>query len=277
MIWLALAALAALAYLAIELWLRRRGFIDVPLFRFEEPGIYRAAPDQSGRFMSRHEWRYDRRGMRFSGEVANLAGATILLGDSVVDGGNRIGQAQTLPALLAAELEETVYPVSARGWALANELPALTAMPRWEQGKRLILVVNSGDFATVGAMGDRFMFSRRRPPFALPWLVARQVGRMLFRSPPDPQRPELHAQTIADFGGIAAKFGGTVTIVRYPMKGQDPATDPRFAELHAAAPGCALIDPSDDPEWGEDCYADHIHPTAHGLMVLARFIGQNAA
>ena len=277
MIWLALAALAVLAYVAIEVWLRRHGFIDVPLFRFDDHGTYRAAPDQSGRFLGRYEWRYDRRGMRFDGEAANLAGATILVGDSVVEGGNRVGQAQTLPALLASQLDETVYPVAARGWALANALAALVAMPRWEQAKRLIFVVNSGDFETLGAMPDRFMFPRRRPFLALPWLVARQVGRRMFRSPPDPHRPELHAQAIADFAAIAARFGGPVTIVRYPMKGECGPGNPRFAELHAAAPGSTLLDLNSDPEWGDDCYLDHIHPSPKGLMVLARFIGQNAA
>ena len=276
--WLVAATLViAGGIVALELWLRRSGVLDVPLFRFDDDGTYRAAPNQSGSFMGRHEWRYDRRGMRFSGEAVNLAGATILVGDSVVDGGNRIGQPQTLPALLAAELDETVYPVAARGWALANELAALTAMPRWEQAKRLILVINSGDFATHGSMPDRFIFPRRRPLLALPWLVARQVRRKLVRSPSDPHRPELHAQTIADFGAIATQFGGPVTIVRYPMKGEHPAADPRFAELHAAAPGSTLLDLGAAPKWGDDCYSDHIHPSAKGLMVLARFIGQNAA
>jgi hypothetical protein len=66
-------------------------------------------------------------------------------------------------------------------------------------------------------------------------------------------------------------------IVRYPMKGEDAAVDPRFAELHAAAPGSALLDLAAEAEWRDDCYLDHIHPSAKGLMVLARFIGQNAA
>jgi len=275
MAWLAPAILVALALVTAELWLRGRGFIDVPLFRPDDHGTYRAAPNQSGRFMGRHEWRYDRRGMRFDGEAANLAGATILVGDSVVDGGNRIGQAQTLPALLAAETGETVYPVAARGWALANSLAALAAMPRWEQGRRLILVVNSGDFDTLGSMPDGFMFPRRRPLLALPWLALRQMTRKL--APADPHLPDLRAQTVAQFGAIAAAFGGPITIVAYPMKGEHASADPRFAELHAAAPHSTLLDLGSDPEWRDDCFADHIHPTEKGLMVLARFIGQNMA
>jgi hypothetical protein len=170
-----------------------------------------------------------------------------------------------------------VYPVAARGWALANELAALAAMPGWKQGRRLILVVNSGDFETQGTMGDRFIFPRRRPTLALPWLFARQVGRKLLATPTDPHRPELRAQTVEAFRTLAARFGGAITIVRYPMKGEDAAANQRFAELHAAAPGSTLIDLADEPEWGDDCYTDHIHPSAKGLMVLARFIGQNAA
>ena len=64
MIWLALEALALLAFVAAELWLRRRGVCDFPLFRFEEPGVYRAAPNQAGKFLGRLDWRYDERGMR---------------------------------------------------------------------------------------------------------------------------------------------------------------------------------------------------------------------
>lgn len=270
------AVLLAFAWLAAELWLRRAGFCDFPLFRREEPGVYRAVPSQRGRFLGRHEWSYDARGMRHAGE-SDLAGVTLLVGDSVVDGGNRIGQAETLPARLAAELGEPVYPVACRGWALANELAALEAMPRWAEAKRLILVVNSGDFETLGEMRDRFMFPTRRPLLALPWLAARQLGRKLTGGPEDRRLPDVHARNLETFRALAARFAGPITLVRYPMKGEDAAANPRFAELHAAAPGSTLLDLADDPEWGDGCYLDHIHPSAKGLVVLARFIGQKAA
>jgi hypothetical protein len=101
---------------------------------------------QRGHFLNRYQWAYDERGMRTKNYVSTLSGAVILLGDSVVDGGNYLTQSETLAERLQGAIGRTVYPIACHGWSIENELAALTSMPSWQNAEKLDPRAHRGDF-----------------------------------------------------------------------------------------------------------------------------------
>lgn len=281
MVWLILTGLLLGALGAGELAIRFAGLTGFPLFAGSGPD-YRMKADQAGRFRRRNVWRYDRFGQRTDQDVPDLSGLCVVVGDSVVDGGNHVSQAETLAAQLGALVPEPVYPVGCHGWSLANELAVLRSLPGWDRAARLVFVLNTGDFDAVGTPASGFSFPARRPVLALPWLVLRKlyrtpaVGRMLGWRPPPRFDPAVRAAILAQFAEAMALYDGPVALVRYPRIGEDPAQEAFYANLAEAAgqSRTRLIDLAGRGDWGNDCYLDHIHPNSQGIRVLAHAIAQ---
>jgi hypothetical protein len=276
-----LVVLVAALTLAVTEWsLRASGIAAFPLYRRGCPAGYRMKPDQSGRFRNRIDWAYDRHGMRSSLAPDSLAGLTVLLGDSVVDGGVHVDQSETLAARLTEKLGEPVYPVACHGWSLGNALAGWRNLPGWDRTARLILVVNTGDFDSMGTASSEWSFPTRRPLLLLPWLVARTVyrspaiGRLLGHRPPPRYDPAFRLGLLEEFSQAMDQFNGQVILVRYPIKDEDP-TGEQFYDQLCAVTGTVrgrLIDLAGRPDWGRHCYLDHVHPGPMGLSVLATAI-----
>lgn len=281
MVWLILTGLLPCALAAGELAVRMAGLADFPLFAADSGG-YRMKADQAGTFRRRNAWRYDRFGQRTDRDVASLAGSCVVVGDSVVDGGNHVSQDETLAVQLGALLAEPVYPVGCHGWSLANELAVLRRLPGWNEAARLVFVLNTGDFDAVGTAESGFSFPQRRPLLVLPWLVLRKlyrnsaVGRLLGWRPPPRFDQAVRAAILADFAAAMAAYKGPVALLRYPRAGEDPTEEAFYTELaKAAGPArTRLIDLAGRHDWGKNCYLDHIHPNSLGIRVLAHAIAE---
>ena len=275
-----LICLAALVL--CELLIRWKGINSFALYARDDRCHYRMKASQRGCFLNRYQWVYDERGMRSRNHVPTLAGAVILLGDSVVDGGNYLTQSETLAERLQEAIGRTVYPIACHGWSIGNELAALTSMPGWQDAEKLILVLNTGDFDYTNEGSSRWSFPTRLPLCLLPWLVCRQLYR---RYPAwwSPERPaptameikRLRNQNLARFKDVVENFRGTVTILRFPKKGENAATETYFEDLTAVAKSkVSLIDITDSPMWTADCYLDNIHPNPKGADVLSTYISE---
>jgi hypothetical protein len=277
----AAALLVAALALAVELVLRRMGFGSFPLFEPAERSGYRMRPNQAGRFRRRHAWRYDANGMRNDRTPDSFAETTLLVGDSVVDGGLGIGQGETLAALASRCSGQAFYTVACHGWALANSLAALTALPGWAGAGRLVFVLNTGDLDTVGRAGSQFSFPTRRPLWLSVWFVCRKIYRAIEgyldakeasrNSPPrlvDRSR-DVRANNLADFQALLGEYAGPVILVRYQMRGENARLERYFEQLTSLDPRVQLLEAAEAAGWSNDCYVDHIHPNARGLELLA--------
>ena len=276
LIYFALLLVALSGAIAADALIRLFGIGDFPLFARGGRSSYRMAANQRGCFRRRFDWRYDRHGMRTDANVSNLEGLTILLGDSVVDGGNTLDQRHTLAALASQCSGQTVYPVACHGWALCNELAALADMPGWMAARRLVWMVNTGDFDEICEGDNEFSFPTRRPLWLLSWLVRRYLYRanprwwpMRRPSVVRTERPDLRQSALAAFALMAQRFSGEIIILRYPMRGQDVAHIAFYDILAEVRSGIRQIDIGRIPGWGADCYIDHIHPNAHGVALIA--------
>lgn len=278
--WLALLALLAIGAAALaEIALRLKGVGDFPLFARDSRCVYRMAASQRGRFLNRHSWCYDEFGMRHDRGAGPGTGTTILIGDSIVEGGLHLGQDDTLAAVMAGMTGDTVYPVACHGWALANELAALAGLPGWTQASRIVWLINSGDLDSVGEGESEFSFPTSRPLWLGLWLARRHLYRRNYAwwpwRRPDPERrasPTLRHANLQAFRDIASQFAKPIVLVRYPMRGADEGDDGFTAHMAHRAPGTRLIDLGACREWAAECYLDHIHPNAHGVRVLSRII-----
>lgn len=272
-----LAALVALAFAETAVRLLRIN--QFPLFITGGSELYRMAPNQSGRLHGRIGWRYDRHGMRSDADLTSLAGATILLGDSVVDGGALADQDDTVMAAFGRIVGQVPYPVASHGWSLANALEALRSLPAWEHAEWLVCVVNAGDFDGYARAASPLSFPTRRPRLLVPWLLRRHF----YRHPPRwwPWRtaypvfrvdPDFRAELVARFAEMAGHFQGRILIVYVPMRPEIMDETGFCQTLAAAAPGAELLEAGKSASWGPDCYADYVHPNTHGRTELARLI-----
>lgn len=284
MIAVALLALFALAaVLLAELAIRLCGVSCFPLFRKDAQG-YRMMPLQQGKFLRKFNWRYDRFGMRDDRELDSLAGYTLIVGDSVVEGGNRVDQDDTLIAQLRGLTDQPLYAAACHGWSLGNELAVLQSLPGWEQARRLVFVLNTGDFDTIETAPTQLSFPTRYPALFSLWLLGRKLyrdprfGQLVGWRPPQRFNSALREQVLADFAQVLARFEGDVVVLRYPQRGEDPGSEPHYGQLIAAAGShrTRLLDLAGRADWGDACYLDHIHPNPRGIKVLAQCIAEGA-
>jgi hypothetical protein len=278
---LALFALAAV--LLAELAIRFCGVSGFPLFRKDAQG-YRMMPLQQGKFLRKFNWRYDRFGMRDDRELDSLAGYILIVGDSVVEGGNRVDQDDTLIAQLRCLTDQSLYAAACHGWSLGNELAVLQSLPGWEQARRLVFVLNTGDFDTIEPAPTQLSFPTRYPALFSLWLLGRKLyrdprfGQLVGWRPPQRFNSALREQVLADFAQVLARFEGDVVVLRYPQRGEDPGSEPYYGQLIAAAGShrTRLLDLAGRADWGDACYLDHIHPNPRGIKVLAQCIAEGA-
>ena len=283
---LAAAASLVVLALAVELLLRLMGFSSFPLFEPDEASVYRMRPDQRGRFMRRHAWNYDANGMRNDRVRDDFVETTVLVGDSIVDGGLRIDQSETLAAQAARLSDQDFYSVACHGWALANVLAALRALPGWAGAKRLVFVLNTGDFHAVARLENQLSFPTRRPIWLALWIARRQLYRRVrfFRRFGQTKNTDLEqlieeaettrASNLAGFQQLLAEYSGPILLMRYPMRGEDARTELYFEQLASLDPRIRILEVAEAADWSADCYADHIHPNARGVTVLARHLCQ---
>jgi hypothetical protein len=115
--WCAFALLASLAI--CEIALRMAGTLDFPLFEAGPPYGYIPKHSQSGAFLHKNDWVFNERSMGTSRpfEASGDAVDTLLIGDSIVSGGNPYRQGQRLGPQLEERIGGRVWPISASSWS----------------------------------------------------------------------------------------------------------------------------------------------------------------
>jgi len=151
----------AALFLLSELALRAIGAVDFPIYHADNGIGYIPLPNQSGSFLRTHAWVFNDRSMGTATKWSPAGHPNILLiGNSVVMGGNPFDQKDKLGALLQQDIgpAKTVWPIAAGGWTTVNEMvylkrnPDVVAKPHtfiWEYmtGGLSALHIWAGDYA----------------------------------------------------------------------------------------------------------------------------------
>lgn len=291
------AAVGVVALLGlIEVTIRVSGATNFPIYIVDDGFGYLYAPNQSGVFLNRNRWHYNDRSMPVARDWApGRAPDLLVIGNSIVAGGNPYDQTQKLTALLETRVGTrfSLWPIAVGGWSTVNALGYLERNPD---------VLNAADFfvwihtsqglARLNPWPGDAAFPRRRPIWATGYVLSRYLQptfRVFAQWLPAPvQRsaaPDESAKNIVRFEAALRRLGAgerrhAGILVLYPSdqqveaarRGEEWLPERETMEAVAQRHGLLVIDLTRYPEWTAELYRDAIHPTAQGNEVLARII-----
>ncbi|MCA1392272.1 hypothetical protein I6F20_24680 [Bradyrhizobium sp. IC3123] len=195
----------------------------------------------------------------------------LLVGDSLVMGGNLTDQPQRLGPLMNV-LCPRVWPVGAGSWAFLNELRYLHQHADILSSlTRIVFVLNSADFGEASRWISERTHPTQRPVLAL-WYV---IDKKLFPAREAP--PIGDSDWRSEFAWLRREYPGPITIVLYPTRAEVLDARSRSVNLNAAGEGIgsgmtSYVVIADGQDWSSSSYRDEIHPTDEGNAKLARRI-----
>lgn len=269
--WNGVAVFAACC-LAVETGARMMGIGDYALYEASDTVGYIPKPSQAGAFLNRYRWVFNERSMGVSTPFRPAPKDILLIGDSIVLGGNQVDQPNKLGPALSRMTGCTTWPISAGSWGLLNELRVLESNPDFLKVGTIVFVSNSGDFNAASIWQNGFTHPRNRPVlislFAASKYLYGTVDRTNLRDA-DAVRVDWKTELAAFF----RRYSGRVVWVLYPQREELAAPSGAFAPLKAAVHGKAeIINVDEDRRWNTGIYKDYIHPTDAGTRTLASII-----
>ena len=264
-----------------EAGLRIGGFIDTPVYDVDARTGYIPAANQSGSFLNTRDYAINADHMGTPVPFVPGPGLDVLLvGDSIVWGGNPYKAQERLAPQLQVATDAQVWPISAGSWSLVNQLNYLEDRPAVVAGSdRIVFILNQADFGAPSSWQNPLTHPRKPPRLALQYYVQ----KYLLKTQPPPTPAELVVPAEEPFAKLAAFLAECeceADFWIYPTKAQLLGTDagPTAAEMRADMITRAGVEPEhvrlvqDISGWSADLYKDAIHPTPDGFGVLAQGI-----
>jgi hypothetical protein len=214
--------------------------------------------------------------------------SVLLIGNSIVYGGNPFAQKDKLGPLLQGEVGErySVWPIAAGGWTNVNETVYLTRNPDVARAANyFIWEYMSGGLSGVTPWAGEYTWPTSRPlwgslyafrRYALPHIIHQSASEL-------PRTGQMVSENLASFkdeisilNAAAPKEG---IIFLYPTKaellvglqGKEWLSEREELEHIARDYNLKLVDISRAKEWNETLYReDGVHPTVQGNIILAR-------
>lgn len=278
LIFLLVAGLEALA--------RWSGATDFPIYQADPVIGYIPSKGQSGSFLNKNEWIFNELhmgGVKFSpGPEVD----TLLVGDSIVLGGNPISQEHRLGPQLARRLGAPVWPISAGSWSIINELTYLRMHPEVvEKTDRIVFVFNGGDLIDAASHWRCERHHPRSHPWSAVWYL---LDKNVFHfedcetSRPDMTPPvRSWRRDFEEFLKSPSLEGKSVYVVLYPdvneirNESTVKAFDGMMTHKLQGFARLKLIKLDSGRGWAPIFYRDGIHPSANGNVLLAKIIAED--
>lgn len=271
-----------------EVGLRWAGVTDFPVYQTDEVTSYIPAPEQSGAYLNKNRWLVNERSMGSGPWEPKVQRDLLLLGDSLVWGGNPLDQADKLGPRLQAAVGDRwrVWSASAGSWSVLNELAYLDRFPDVQaETDVMVWVINTGDLASKPSQwSSDDSHPRSHPQSALIYAVGKYVApRLGFGA-------EVPPSTVKNASAISAETAELlksrlsqlatnkrILIVLYPDKtelGSATTHHQTFKSVLESLLGgcCTLLELREQNDWQASLYRDDIHPSAPGNEVFARLI-----
>jgi hypothetical protein len=134
-------------FLILEIVTRLTRISDFPLYEANNKIGYIPQSNQKGKFLWTNDWIFNEYHMGANTFKPSNAEDILLIGDSIVLGGNPLKETEKLGPSLKRKINAAVWPISAGSWGMRNEIIYLNSNPDVVQNiDTFIFVWNSGDF-----------------------------------------------------------------------------------------------------------------------------------
>jgi hypothetical protein len=283
-------AFAVVALVALtELGVRVAGLVDFPTYVRDDYFGYVPRPGQSGLFLTTNAWFFNDRSMGVAEPWQPQPSRTdiLLIGNSIVLGGNLYDQRDKLGPLIQSHLKDAcaIWPVAAGGWSTVNEFRFLERRPDVAAGADFFIwEVMAHQMGDAASWQRETMHPTEHPLWATSYVVRKALdqrfpsaARFVLRAPSDaaPQFAQFERMVARLVANSRKQPAGLLFL--YPDQGQLAAARrgeawlPERAEITriAIAHGLAIVDVAQDARWTEAMYRDGVHPTKEGNGVLA--------
>jgi lysophospholipase L1-like esterase len=277
-----------------ELLIRQKGVMDFPLYDVDQEIGYIPRPNQNGMYLNRISWRVNGKNMTAGAWRPDEKPDLLLIGDSVVWGGEEYRHEEKLGPQLQAQLPDwSVWSVGASSWSISNEIAYLQRNPDVVEAADLILwVLNSGDFGPRALFVTDANTPRSRPwsanlyalrKYVLPAGFKQWVRGGVWLLFPNPQEPMVDPKdSVARLEKFLQELGANgkkTLILLYPsrteLEQRKGALDEFLQTLRGIqSPGLEVLDGRTLEAWGEGNYRDGIHPTVEGNNRLAHSLAK---
>lgn len=267
-----------------EVAVRISGVTDFPVYTRSEKVGYYLSPGQHGFFLHRTHWYVDREGFNNDREFDGRRPYTLLVGDSVVYGGNPVDYADRVGTVVGSKAKQNVWVAAAGGWSLLNELAYLSQRKDIvRNADHLVIVYDHGDVDGLVPWQGEYTWPTKRPWLMAPYIVKRYLLPSQDELPPVSSSVSQCANSgwRAKLDELLAVYPNQLVLVLYPDKAaigdavlwQEQTKDIReYAAAHESR--IRVVDVRNVPGWSISMYRDVIHPNTKGNRFLAGLISK---
>ena len=274
--------MVALTLAAGEALVQLSGIVDIPVYRADNTIGYIPAPGQSGNFLNLRKWQFNEHSMGAGAFAPDSRRFNVLLlGDSVVLGGNPLAQGERLGPCLESLTGWQVWPVSAGSWGLQNQMAYIRSHPEiLKVVDAVAIVLNSRDFGGPSSWASSLTHPLKRPFPGLLHVARKYVFSL--GSPPG-VRAELQVMSRdwrTDLHDFSVPYRKPVFIFLFSRldEFEDPKKmhrqlDSMVPDLQKHSGGNAKkVRVAASPLWEKSFYRDAVHPSSKGNAALARVL-----
>jgi hypothetical protein len=273
----------AIAFLILEIGTRLTRISDFPIYDANNEIGYIPKASQHGKFLWTHDWIFNEYHMGADTFKPSNAEDILLIGDSIVLGGNPLKESERLGPTLQRKINRAVWPISAGSWGMRNELIYLKSNPDVVKNiDTFIFVWNSGDFDQASSWSCEITHPKHPPISA--FLYALQKYVYSFQKCNGEIKPDYLVasgdwhEELKAFINSAEMKNKKVVAYLYPDINErkdanlvEEKLDSHINEIQQAGIK-DVISIGHDPRWGLSNYRDGIHPSGQGNKVLADII-----
>jgi hypothetical protein len=273
-----------------ELAVRLSGIADFPIYAISSDIGYIPAPSQAGRFLHENDWVYNEHSMGVARKWRAGPCNLLLIGNSVVMGGNVFKQEDKLgPSLQKILGDQTeVWPLGSGQWSNVNETAYLEEHQEVVDGSPyFIWEYMAGGLSEATAWQGPLLFPNARPSWAT-WYVAkrylfpRAFGYSLIETRPNglPSDADIvrFDKMLSRLTSSSATSAGIVFLypseaeLKIARSGRDWLPERKTIDVIAATHHLHVVDVAAEPSWRASLYRDGTHPTLEGNRVLTEIL-----
>jgi len=164
-IWWIFAIMMLGILLGIEVLVRVAGVADFPLYELSTETGYQLKSNQSGEFMKKNKWYVNAEGFNNDSPFDGGRPYTLLVGDSIVYGGNPVDYKDRIGSQLANSLDQNVWVAAVGGWSLYSELAYIEKRDLAVRNARnIVIVYDNGDLDGISKWGGNSFIRRKSQP-----------------------------------------------------------------------------------------------------------------